>query len=64
MIQHYGLLRMVRDVLHVSGLLRFDGSGSIVEIVLNQESCLAHSFHRPLQALLAPLQIVVNLGEI
>jgi hypothetical protein len=64
MIQHYGLLRMVRDVLHVSGLLRSDSSGSIVEIVLNQESSLAHSFRRPLQALLAPLQVVVNLGEI
>jgi hypothetical protein len=62
-IEHYGLLRMVRDVFHVSGLLRFDAAGSLVEVVLNQESCLAHSFIRPLQALLAPLQIVVTLGE-
>jgi hypothetical protein len=62
-IQHYGLLRMVRDVFHVSGLLRFDTSGSVVEIVLNQEAGLARSFLRPLQALLAPLQVVVNLGE-
>jgi len=62
-IQHYGLLRMVRDVFHVSGLLRFDVSGSVVEIVLNQESCLAHSFIRPLQSLLAPLCVVVTLGE-
>jgi hypothetical protein len=62
-IQHYGILRMVRDVFHVSGLLRFDAFGSVVEIVLNQEACLARSFIRPLQALLAPLQVVVNLGE-
>jgi hypothetical protein len=62
-IQHYGILRMVRDVFHVSGLLRFDASGSVVEIVLNQEACLARSFIRPLQALLAPLRVVVNLGE-
>ena len=62
-IQHYGLLRMVRDVFHVSGLLRFDASGSVVEIVLNQEAGLARSFIRPLQVLLAPLQVVVNLGE-
>jgi len=62
-IQHYGLLRMVRDVFHVSGLLRFDASGSVVEIVLNQQACLAHSFIRPLQTLLAPLCVVVNLGE-
>jgi len=62
-IQHYGLLRMVRDVFHVSGLLRFDASGLVVEVVLNQESCLAHSFIGPLQDLLAPLYIVVTLGE-
>ncbi len=46
------------------GLLCFDASGSVVEVVLNQEACLARSFIRPLQTLLAPLQIVVNLGEI
>ena len=57
------LLRMVRDVFHVSGLLRFDASGSVVEIVLNQQACLARSFIRPLQALLAPLRVVVILGE-
>jgi hypothetical protein len=33
-------LRMVRDVFHVSGLLRFDAFGSVVEIVLNQEAFL------------------------
>jgi Transposase DDE domain group 1 len=62
-VQHCGILRMVRDVFHVSGLLRFDTFGSVVEIVLNQEACLARSFLRPLQALLAPLQVIVNLGE-
>ena len=62
-IQHCGILRMVRDVFHVSVLLRFDAFGSVVEIVLNQEARLARSFIRPLQALLAPLHVVVNLGE-
>jgi Transposase DDE domain group 1 len=62
-IQHYGILRMVRDVFHVSGLLRFDASGSVIEIVLNQEACLARSFLRPLRELLTPLHIVVNLGQ-
>ena len=42
-IQHYGVLRMVRDVFHVSGLLRFDASGSVVAIVLNQDARLACS---------------------
>ena len=58
-IQHCGILRMVRDVFHVSGLLRFDASGSVVEIVLNQQACLARSFICPLQALLASLRVVV-----
>jgi hypothetical protein len=62
-IQHYGLLCMVRDVFHVSGLLGFDASGSVVETILNQESGLAHSFLRPLQTLLTPLHVVVTLGE-
>jgi len=53
----------VRDVFHVSGLLRFDASGSVVAIVLNQEACLARSFLRPLQELLTPLHIVVNSSE-
>lgn len=62
-IQHYGILRMVRDVFHVSGSLRFDASGSLVEILLNQQAALARSFLHPLQELLTPLCVVVNLGE-
>ena len=62
-IQHCGILRMVRDVFHVSGLLRFDAFGSVVAIVLNQEAGLARSFIRPLRELLTPLHIVVSLGE-
>ena len=62
-IQRYGILRMVRDVFHVSGSLRFDASGSVVEIILNQQAGLARSFLRPLRELLTPLSIVVNLGE-
>ena len=54
---------MVRDVFHVSGLLRFDASGSVVEIVLNQGARLARSFICPLQALLAPLHVVVSSSE-
>jgi hypothetical protein len=62
-VQQCGILRMVRDVFHVSGFLCFDAWGSVVAIVLNQEACLARSFIRPLQVLLAPLQVVVNLGQ-
>src|SRR6266571_684294 len=62
-IQHYGILRMVRDVFHISGLLRFDALTQVVEIVLNQDARLARSLIRPLRELLTPLHIVVNLGQ-
>lgn len=60
---HCGILRMVRDVFHISGLLRFDPCSQVSEIVLNQHSRRAHVLIRPLRELLAPLHIVVNLGE-
>ncbi|EFH87959.1 transposase [Ktedonobacter racemifer] len=62
-IHRYGILRMVRDVFHVSGLLRFNALHQVVEIELNQDAPLAHSLLYPLQELLAPFQIVVILGE-
>jgi hypothetical protein len=62
-IQHCGILRMVRDVFHISGLLRFDPFGSVVAIVLNQDARLARSLIRPLRELLTPFYLVVNLGE-
>jgi len=60
---HCGMLRMVRDVFHISGLLRFDPFQHLVEIVLNQHAHRAHQLILPLQELLAPLSIVVILGE-
>jgi hypothetical protein len=62
-IHRYGILRMVRDAFHVSGLLRFHASGSLIELVLNQDARLARSLICPLRELLAPFSIVVNLGE-
>jgi hypothetical protein len=60
---HCGILRMVRDVFHISGLLRFDPFSQVSEIVLNQHARRAHVLICPLRELLAPLQIVVSLGE-
>jgi len=54
---------MVRDVFHISGLLRFDLCTHVVEIVLNQDAHLARLLIRSLRELLAPFNIVVNLGE-
>jgi hypothetical protein len=61
--RHCGILRMVRDVLHISGLLRFDALGAVKEIILNQGARLAHMLLSALQALLSPFHIVVRLGE-
>jgi hypothetical protein len=62
-VQQCGILRMVRAVFHISGLLCLDACGSVVALVLNQDARLAHVLIPSLRELLAPLQIVVNLGE-
>ena len=63
-VRHYGIKRMVRDVLQVSGRLVVDGMGHLVEIVLNQAALLAPGLVAALAPLLAPAHIAVNLGEI
>ena len=40
-LRHYGIKRMVRDVLQVSGTLVVDGVGHLVAIILNQAAPLA-----------------------
>src|SRR5947207_1286437 len=62
-IARFGILRMVRDVFRISGLLRFDPCIHIVETVLDQDARLARSLIRSLRELLTPFNIVVNLGE-
>lgn len=63
-LQHYGIKRMVRDVLQVSGRLVVDGMGHLLEVVLNQAVPLAPGLVAALARLLAPAHIAVNLGEI
>jgi hypothetical protein len=60
---HCGMVRMVRDIFHISGFLCFDPLDHVVKIVLNQHAHRARKLIFPLQELLAPLQIVVTLGE-
>ncbi|GHO64016.1 hypothetical protein KSC_029080 [Ktedonobacter sp. SOSP1-52] len=60
---HCGILRMVRDVFYISGLLRFDPLSQVMEIVLNQHARRAHLLLCPLWELLAPAHIAINLGE-
>ncbi len=62
-LRHYGILRMVRDVFHVSGFLVFDALDQLVEIVLNQAASLAPMLVGSLQELLAPAHVALNLGQ-
>jgi hypothetical protein len=62
-LRRYGILRMVRDVFHVSGFLVMDAEAQqIVRIVLNQAAPLASPLVGPLHRLLAPAHTVIQLG--
>ncbi len=62
-LRQYGMLRMVRDVFHISGFLLTDAFGQVVQIVLNQTAPLAPALVDPLGALLARTHVAVNLGQ-
>lgn len=58
-----GLLRMVRDVLQVSGLIVLSQITGIQQIILNPADPLAKELQSGLAALLAQEQVAVILGE-
>lgn len=62
-LQHYGPLRMVRDIFHMSGFLLTDASGQVVQVVLNQAAPLASTLVHPLRKLLLCTRVAVNLGQ-
>ena len=43
-LQHYGMVRMIRDAFSIAGKLHFDASGRLVQIVLNKTHSLAKTF--------------------
>ena len=57
------MLRMVRDVFHISGFLLTDAFGQVVQVVLNQAAPLAPALVDPLCKLLACTHMAVNLGQ-
>jgi hypothetical protein len=59
----YGILRMVRDVFHVSGFLLFDRAGHVQQIILNQHAPFARFLVHSLRDILSPLHISVHLGQ-
>jgi hypothetical protein len=62
-LRHFGILRMVRDVLHISGFLVFDALGQLLQIVLNRSAPLASALVNPLRELLTPVHVAICLGE-
>jgi hypothetical protein len=62
-LRHYGMLRMVRDVFHISGFLVFDALDQVVQIVLNQAAPLAPVLVDSLRELLAPMHVALTLGQ-
>jgi hypothetical protein len=62
-LQHYGMLRMVRDAFHINGFLIMDAPGQVVQIVLNQAAPLASPLVDSLHSLLAPAHIAIQLGQ-
>jgi hypothetical protein len=62
-LARYGIVRLVRDVLQISGCVVISGAGQIVEIIVNQAAPLAPGLVVALRVLLAPEGIAVNLGE-
>jgi len=63
-IERYGLVRLVRDIWRISGFVERDRHGHIIRIVLNQLAPVARGLGIALRRLLAPTQVVVNLGQI
>jgi len=62
-IAKLGLLRMVRDVFQVSGLIVLNQMADIHKIILNPAGPLAKELQSGLVALLAQEQVAISLGE-
>jgi hypothetical protein len=63
-LAHYGLLRLVRDVWHISGTVYLDpATGRVRRLVLNAAAPWAAGLVAALRVLLAPAQVAVSLGE-
>jgi hypothetical protein len=63
-LRRWGILRLVRDVGHISGRLGFDPQHRLVHIVLNVADPLAEGVACGLGALLESEHIAVTLGQI
>lgn len=63
-LQHYGMLRMIRDAFSITGKLHFDASGRLVQIMLNKSHSLATTFQQTWLTLFAHNNLSLSLDEI
>ena len=62
-LKKYGVPRMVRDVMAVSGFVELGRGGAIKRVVLNQASSLGRHCGKALRGLLKPEHVRVILGQ-
>jgi hypothetical protein len=63
-LRKFGILRMVRDVFHISGHLQLDAQGHVLEISLNRKHPLARPVAQALSSYLARDDLSLILGQI
>jgi hypothetical protein len=62
-LKRYGVQRMVREVLAVSGFIELGKSGAVKRVVLNGASTLARACAKALRVLLEAEHVRITLGE-
>jgi hypothetical protein len=62
-LKRYGVQRMVRDVLAVSGFVELSKSGTVKRVVLNSASAIGRACAKALRVLLEAEHVRVILGE-
>jgi hypothetical protein len=62
-VAHYGIRRLVRDLLGMAGTVEFDAAGRITHIWLNEADGLARRLLPAFQALVGPEHAAITLGQ-
>lgn len=62
-LRRFGLLRMVRDIFHICGRVKFDAQGHVLKITLNQADELAQPFVNGLAPYWPHDETCLNLGQ-
>ena len=60
----FGSLRLVRDVLAISGLVQIDADGAIAGIISNKVAPQANYLAEAFRSLLSPHPITLRVGEV